>query len=803
MLTLPEAISRFDAASRAGEIPNRKSGTRSSLKPSRRDPIISNVRKAVEHALQTLNGGRAVGTDVMEATDLKPLLLTLPEHGRLAVTEADEDFDPKAASKIESNVRLFVSVVLGRDIVKDRAPVVRARVLPAFQPLYDALDAWVNECPDERRSLRRGFVLWTELAAANGAGTPEQVPDDYAAIQAWGRRLGWKPKDVAYALNAWRKAVRLAGADHAMAWDLVVHNGLGIKSLPDFVSRARAAGFNGDIAAATAADLLPYLAPKLGAALAKVIQEGLNTGLSSAWASDMRDMASWVVAGLVCLGEDAARLTWFDLWTMRREVAATVDAEQDDQLAQYGIAGGAAVAHHSLIRRLLDSTARRSYELSHLTLFNPDHEADPVPVYTDSLLQNFEMAFVVTNRFFGGRMHQQRPELWAQATMEYDSLARHTTEYNKPRILLGRKARGKLEITWPQLLCMGIPQLARDCYELRRKIADRRGRIGHLESRESQVLVNSYCDALTTYAIVALLADDSLRVKNYSGAMAGTHVRVTPVLAADGTWRGIAEIRTSFTALDSDTVALKSKKVTSGDHNARNRRVTPGIVDHTLWFEYWTLARPRALVAAGLLPNIEAFDPADDDFAAFITPRPSSDQLADYQLARAEGRKPAWRGNLSEDMLSDTFGAALHRICVEVLRRELPAWGSKELVDDYRGLFGAHIVRLMVATWFGGVCGNWEAATYRTNDEEVTLRRHYVHLSAWAKEQEHRDGPEGLRWFERVVNRVLHLRSADDARWPQFWHVFDPEHPEHALAWLDRAPVTTVRPRQRRIRAAR
>jgi hypothetical protein len=488
---------------------------------------------------------------------------------------------------------------------------------------------------------------------------------------------------------------------------------------------------------------------------------------------------------------------------MRREVAATVDAEQDDQLAQYGIVGGATVAHHSLIRRVLDSTARRSYEISHLRLFNPEHETDAVPGYTDSLLQNFEMAFVVTNRFFGTRMHQQRPELWAQATMEYDSLARHTADYNKPRILLGRKAKGKLEITWPQLVCMGLPYLARECYRLRRDLGDRQSRIGHLESRHSQVLINSYCDALTTYALVALLTDDGLRVKNYSGALSGVHVRVTPSTSPDGTWLAIDEIRTNFTAVDSHSVALKSKKVTNGDHNWRSRRVTPGIVDHNLWFDYWTLARPRALVAAGLLPRVEAFDPATDDFAVFITPRPSAGQVGDYLLARAEGRTPEWRGNLSEDMVSDAFGEALHRICVEVLGRKLPRWGSDELVKEYRGLFGGHIVRLMLATWFGGVCNNWEAATYRTNDEEVTLKRHYVHLSAWAKEREHREDPEGLRWFEKGLDRVLKMRSADDARWSQFWHAFDPADPERALAWLDRAPANPVRPRRRLIEATR
>lgn len=809
-LTLLDAITRFDAASTASTIPNRKTGKPGPLKVSRRAPILSNVRKAVTRALAAVHGDRAIPDAVLERTDLTPYLLTLPEHGRLATR--DDGGDPKAAGKVESNVRLFVSAVTGRDVVRDRQPVVRERVAAPYQPLYDTLSAHVEQDLARRRPLRRGFIRFVELATLSGARAPTLVPDDYATIMAWGERAGWKRKDTAYALNAWRCAVRLAGAPHALARDLVHHRGIGVRSLPDFPARLRAAGFTGDPATLTAAGMLPILAPKLAAPLERVITQGLNAGLSSTWGNDLRDMASWLVAALLRMGEDVRGLTWFDLWTVRRPVAVIADDEQDEQLAAYGIASTANVEHHSLIRRAMDTSARRSFELSHLWLMNPSHEADPVPVYTESLIGNLEAAFTVTRRFFGDRMQVQKPELWARATAERDAISLAVRQHNRGRVLLGRKAKDSLTITWPQMVCLGLPWLARQCYELRRQVQERQARIGHLESRESQELVNRYCDALFAYAVTALITDDTLRVKNYSGACAGEHVTVTPILQG-GRWVGIATIRTAFTALDGDHVSLKGKKASNGIANERKRRVTPGIVDHTLWFDFWTLARPRRLVAAGLLPSRDAYDPTDDHFAVFPTPRPSAGQREEYlqgmeayRTTRAAGDEraalPPWRGGMSEDMLSDEFGMALHRICVEVLHRDLPAWGSPELTKDYRGIFSGHIARMMAASYFGGARGNWAEAMYRTNDEEVTLRRFYVHLSAWAKEREHLEGPEGLRWFDAVIDRVLQLRSGDDQRWSQFWLLFDPMAPGRALEWLDRSGAA-AEPRRRNRRVGR
>lgn len=507
---------------------------------------------------------------------------------------------------------------------------------------------------------------------------------------------------------------------------------------------------------------------------------------------------SWVVATLIRLGEQPAAISWLDLWLERRPVEVPIDSEQDAQFAEYGVEAGGCTAMHSLARRLIDATARRSYELSHLQLHNEEHALDPVPVYTESLLANMEAAFVITDRFFGRTMNEKKPELWARALAEYDRLCKDTVEYNRPRILLGRKQKEALLITWPQAVCMGIPFLANRCYALRSELAERERRLGHLESRTSEQLLNRYCDALHDYCVLAILLDDSLRVKNYSGAMAGIHVKPVPVRNGAGKWIAFSEARTLFSGLDEFSVALKARTKLERGTNKRDRPLTPGIVDHVLLFEFWTVARPRTLFAAGLLQSVESFNPDDDTFAVFPTPRPSADQMARYHAEQSayeaavagasidgESTKcapPRWRGNLSEDMLSDSFGRSLHEICVTVLGRVLPGYESPELTAKYRGLFAAHIVRLLVGTYFGGVRDRWRDAEYRTNDAEITLRRHYNRLSDWFEERMHVRGPEGVHWFDAVIDRVLERRAEDSSVWSMFWREFEPRDPLRGFA---------------------
>ena len=89
-LSFVDIVARLDAASAAGTVPNRKTGVPGPVAASRRAPILSNTRKAIEHALRSVHGDRAIPDQVLETSDLTPYLDTLPDHGRLAALEVDQ-----------------------------------------------------------------------------------------------------------------------------------------------------------------------------------------------------------------------------------------------------------------------------------------------------------------------------------------------------------------------------------------------------------------------------------------------------------------------------------------------------------------------------------------------------------------------------------------------------------------------------------------------------------------------------------------------------------------------------------------
>ncbi|AHG89843.1 hypothetical protein J421_2306 [Gemmatirosa kalamazoonensis] len=788
MPTLAESIATFLAKADAGEIVNRKTGRAGRFPKSRRDPILSNVRAAVRHALIPMHGDRCLSDAELEATEMAPLFASLPDVAYLGAVERS---DP---GKERSNVRLFVSVVTGRDAVTERKPADPSRVLPPFEPLYEALvrDA---EATGLRRNYPAALLRFQDLLLANGVADPTVIPDDFDAVMAMGARVGRSRSRVHYELGAYRKAADLLGAaDLPRCYEVVTPRGQGIRGLPDHPELLRRAGVATNPLDLTPLDMVKALAPKLGAAVEEVTNAGRHAGLSPAWERSLADTASWIVASLIRLQESHGQareialptLTWYALWTHRVAVQITgTTTERDDQLAELLGESAAPVEMQPLMRRLADISARRSYEHSPLTLKNPAHEDDEVPVYTEKLMQQVEIAFMIAHRFFGTTLLQKSPEKWVPARVAYEELTGHMETYNKPRHLVGRKAKGKLVLTWPQLVCLGLPYLRRRALHLEAQVQERRARLGHLESRESQKLVDDFHNAVRDYVTTAVLADDSLRVKNYSGAIAGEHVVVTPIRDARGRWVGVSEIRTRFSGLDEHEVSLKVD--TRGTTpNERERRLSPGIVDHRLFHVFWTEGRARALVRAGVLPDVQAFDPADDGYAVWVTPRPSERQRT------AAG----WRGHMSTDSLSEIFGRSLHAIVRDVLRMNVPDYDDPALTEEYRAIFSAHYVRLLVGNYFGGVLGDWTTACVRTNDSEATLRKHYVHISAAMNERMHRRGPENPRWFNSVIARMLELRDGDD--WDAFWDAFDPDRPDAALPQLETGPTAAERRRRRR-----
>lgn len=778
MPTLREAQALFDVKSEAGEIPNRVTGKTGQLAASRRGPIMSHVTAALRHALRSFPEYARVSADALLDVEIAPFLATLPDHAELDASEAGRS-DP---SKERSNVALFVTVVTGRDAVREKRSIEVTRVLPAWQPLYDALCSQASEQP-KARTYPRLLIRFMELALANGVVSPEAVPDDFDAVHAWAPALGFSRKEVHEALGAFRSAADALGDDSLpRAYDLVFRGGIGVRGLSDWVQRARNAGMTGDPMSWELLDIITALAPKIGNAVRTVLSAGKKHNRTASYENEIIDCGSWLVASLIRLGEDVSALTLLDLYLERREIRVEQSAAAEEgrkvklaQLAKYTTTPthDAPMALHSLLRRCLDVTAPLSYANSPLRLVNPVHEEDDIPVYTDSMIANVKQAFLLTKAMFGAELEEVAPDVWARARNEHDSLLRHISSHNRGRYLAGRKAKRDLLITWPQAVCMGLPYLRQKALMARRAVADRADRIGHLESRESQKVLLAYCEALRDYVVVAILLDDSLRIRNYAGATAGIHLKPTPEII-EGCWRRFVGARTHFRGADADDVRLKVLARKDEGLNERERPLTPGIVDMDLLFEWWTKARPFYLVQAGLLTTVDAYDPERDNYAVFPTGRPSEAQRAD----------PAWKGHISPDMLSEIFGRALHEICMKVLgQTDLPEWGDASLTETHRSLFCAHIVRLLVGTYFGGVLGDWTTAEYRTNDRELTLRKHYNLLAPWFTQRMHKQSHENPRWFDRVIARVLEARDCDV--WGPFWDRFDPRYPDASLAALD------------------
>lgn len=788
MPTLREAIATVDAKSVAGEIPNRVTGEVGALAASRRGPILTNVTAALRHALRGFDEHLLTNADDLLDVEIAPFLATLPDHAELDAREALRS-DPL---KERSNVALFVTIVTGRDAVREKKPIDKTRVLPSWEPLYNAL--WdLGQRDMKKRMYPRMLVRFSELALANGVVSPHAVPDDYNAVHAWASALGYKKKQVHEALSAFRCAADLLGdATLARAYDVVFVDGIGIRGLPDYVQRAHAAGLVGNPMKWSLLELISALAPDIGAALGVIVIDGRKRNCTPAYEKEIMHCGSWIVASLIRLGEDPRPLTLLDMFLDRREVVVerTADAEEGrtvklGQLAKYT---SAVSSHHtsteqqSLLRRCLDVSAATSFANSHLQLANLVHEEDVIPVYTESLIANVQQAFLLTKGMFGAALEETEPALWGRVRNEYDTLRKHIKGYNAGRYLKGRKETDKLLITWPQAVCMGLPYLRKKAIAARLEAADRADRIGHLESRESQKRVLAYYEALRDYVVVAILLDDSLRISNYAGAIAGVHVIPVPDVHK-GHWCGFRSARTHFKGADDPGVKLKVLARKDTNLNERERALTRSIVDMDLLFDWWTKARPFYLAQAGLLASATTYDPTNDGFAVFPTGRPSQEQRDDS----------TWKGNISADMLSEIFGRALHEICVVVLGHALPAWDDPALTDEYRSLFAGHIARTLVASYFGGILGDWSDAEFRTNDCEATLRTHYNRVASWFKQNRHKRSPDGPRWFDDVIGRVLEDR--DDDTWGVFWDRFDPRQPIASLAMLDRAADPTTKRR--------
>jgi hypothetical protein len=264
-------------------------------------------------------------------------------------------------------------------------------------------------------------------------------------------------------------------------------------------------------------------------------------------------------------------------------------------------------------------------------------------------------------------------------------------------------------------------------------------------------------------------------VKNYSGARANRHIVPIVQKDRDGRWVAVTGLITRWRGHDDAKVSLKIAIDRDGNPRRRERQITPALLDRRLLTDYWMSARAQAAVSAGLLASTADFNPERDNLAFIITPRPRRHQHHDT----------AWYGEMSADMVSEILGRALYRTCRQVLGLQLPEWDSPQLTEKYRALFAAHVVRTGVASYLGGLRGNWALAQELTDDEEATLRKHYSRVQRRLADLRCVAGWRNPNHFDAVIDRMFARYPEDD--WTTFWRTFDPNEPEQALRVMETA----------------
>lgn len=114
---------------------------------------------------------------------------------------------------------------------------------------------------------------------------------------------------------------------------------------------------------------------------------------------------------------------------------------------------------------------------------------------------------------------------------------------------------------------------------------------------------------------------------------------------------------------------------------------------------------------------------------------------------------------------------------------------DERLRNKYRGLFGMHITRQLIATYIGGILGEWSRAAYLTNDREATLRQFYQAFKDQMDEAFQQDGIRHPSYFDDVV-RVLRSGKRID------WAAFDPTRPDETMVLAgennQRAPIREI-----------
>lgn len=633
---------------------------------------------------------------------------------------------------------------------------------PAWAPVVDAFGDIPGLTAQSRKQSRSDVARVARVAFMHGVDGPAELPPR-PVLESWLRDGGWSAASIKNAIGAYRRAVGFL-AKTSPELKLVRYttnphpNARNLRHMPEVDVLIAKTSEELRAYQLTTLEILDHVAPayanayrewevvrscrpqtkkKLLAAIDRIVAELIRSNQGDA-----------LLAGPTALFE-----------TIMPDPRAEADGPRGGGAAAAALGLGAAHQRRiPLLWRLFDDVSPNIRSNSPLFAART--------FYPPTLQKDLVALFYWMESVYKAVFNEYAPERWTLIESQYKRLSEHMSRVNDEAAIQGTKAKSLLIelITLPQLVAVGMPGMAahvrilRDEWQALELEAAAKAHTPAVHARVRRAK-RKYERRLEQYIALAVLTADPLRQKNWTYARLGHQGEVRPKVEYDGTGHPvrIIEVKSFFTGNGGDNPAAALKVP---DKEDRVWTWAPAMIDHDLLLAYIMGPRRERLERRGLITTdyrLES-DLVDGRFALFVSPC-------------STGGHP--HAGLAEGYVSDRYGRALHFVVTTVLGRPgVPSYSACGK-GKWRGLFAAHVTRLLWGTYWCGVRG--EDGPIRLNADGSTSRFSGRQISADATT----DLISTIEADYAEVSPVMRDRMRDAAR---TW-----EDPRAYDQWMDRA----------------
>lgn len=792
-----DMVAEFNARAIAGVV-NLKTKRKQQITSASVESILSTVRQTFVFLLAyRLRIALPEAEVALQSMDLRPYLSLLEEAaGKRAHIE-----NHAAPRNARNHVRRFLRVTFPQQFARPRSNGGDVAVPASWTPLLEAVEkAWLH--PQTRRQYRSDVARMARVLFAAGYESPQTMPDR-ATIEDLMRKSGFAPNTIDSAFNAYRGVHRyLASTGNPTgAKPIIAKVGpqeIGVRSLP-------IEAFAGLPAGATptemvAEQLLPYLAPGFARAWMEW-KAGVGNSRRPATRSDVLRSLSVVSALLYRRPEllvgceptppPLTSLLPTHLFELRYTEAVAPSLAGGDSLVSLALQDGvkdAALGGNStlklvLMNRIIDALAKQARLSSPITATGDFYPASAIKI-AESLWM------LVADLCKDGFM-AQAPERWEAMRAQYHRLWQRMDTVNQQANRVGSKDKRLLvrTITLPQLVCIALPRLAAHVRLLEQKcdrldagaVAKGHDPAKHPTCKKARA---EWEDRLEEYLALAIFTVDPLRNKNHAFAWLGADAEVRPALEVDALGRPtrITQVETFFSGSGGANPDASFKIPQARD---RLWRWAPAWVDFHLLLRYLAgprlnrIDKQRLLVDASGVPVTRDTYRLQGEIAGeyVLATQPDGDRPGPFRhlalFVSPEAATPF--GGFDPNKLSDLYGRGLYAAC-RLLGSSVPTTYAATKTGRWRGLFAAHVARLLWSTYWLGireysgprtnettVLTGVQIAIDGTTDSERTLRDEYTEVEAEMRNRQ-RDEPGDFQHpnsFDGWMDRGYLLKPID------------------------------------------